>query len=570
MSAIDDIRKQVVQHLLERYYLAKERGEEFFFTVEITDPYSVPYFLRPRVTAKATLKISFYGNRESQQIAYLVVADNRQVFLVIDFDARNRHEMSVAVGQLKYHFFSSNQLHGVRGIHGQSSPEKVENIVELVLPTDMLGKIDRFLDEIKPEVDECVEGLRNSSQFDFLFITKAQFDTYIQSESAYTPAESIKKIKLALASVRVTNFRGIKSIEINDLPSSARWIVLTGENGFGKTSVLQAIAAGLYGNFDESGSRLIGENAFIGVTYYANGTIIETDSKAFRRESAGKKLNCELATYGSSRLQVSASVTREMIEQQLPTTYHLFNSDGLLLSIEQLLKDSNSYNKPFYDQLVALFKTLIPQLAEIRIELINKLPEVLYIEQDDANKALTGGLPFSQLAAGFRNIIAMIGDLVYRLSTKQNVENLRDLQGIVLIDEIELHLHPTYQKLLPEVLTTQFPNLQFIVSTHSPIPLLGIPKDAGVVLLHVSRTEETGIVVERLDVDFSVLTPNAILSSPIFGFKDLIPDSKPDDRMVRSEDTYEAVQTDHQLRQSINEFLSPERQQELLKILKDK
>ena len=315
---------------------------------------------------------------------------------------------------------------------------------------------------------------------------------------------------------------------------------------------------------------MIGESAFIGVTYYADGNIVKTNSRAPREESANKKLSNELATYGSSRLQVSASVTREMIEEQLPTTYHLFNSDGLLLSVEQLLKDSNSYDKPFYDQLVTLFKTLIPQLADIRIELVNKLPEVLYIEQDDANQLLTSGLPFSQLAAGFRNIIAMIGDLVYRLSIKQNVENLRDLQGIVLIDELELHLHPTYQKLLPEVLTTQFPNLQFIVSTHSPIPLLGIPKDAGVVLLHVSRTEETGIIVEQLNVDFSVLTPNAILSSPIFGFKDLIPESKPDDRMVRSEDTYEAVQDDQQLRQSINEFLSPERQQELLKLIKDK
>lgn len=568
MSAIDDIRTQVVQHLMERHYQAKERGEDFFFTVKITDPDEVPYFLQPRVTAKATLKVSFYGEQRGKQIAYLIVADNQQVFLVIDLDAQGRYdELGDAADELRQYAF--NRLkYEVRGIHGQSATGKIEFIAELIKGEDLIGKIRHFLDEVKPEIDDCFESIRSHPQFNYLFLTGDKFEQYRQAEPAYIVAPVIQRTNLRLTSIRVTNFRGISSMALSGLSPSARWIVLTGENGYGKTSVLQAIAAGLYGNYDESGQVLVPETAFIGVSYQANGDVVETNSRSPRHESVEKKLTRELATYGSSRLQVSAGVTRDMVDKQLPTTYHLFNTDGRLLNVEQLLKDSYEPNRPFFDQLVTLFQELIPQLAAIDVKTVNLLPEVLYIEKDEQGKSLTSGLPFGQLAAGFRNIIAMFGDLVYRLSVKQRVEKLSDLQGIILIDELELHLHPTYQKRLPEVLTRVFPNLQFIVSTHSPIPLLGIPADAGVVLLHVRRAEETGIVVEQLDVDFAVLTPNAILSSPIFGFHDIIPDSKPDDRMVRSEDTYAAVQQDSERRQVINEFLTPERQQELLNLIK--
>ncbi|HAO51446.1 MAG TPA: hypothetical protein DCR35_20295 [Runella sp.] len=156
--------------------------------------------------------------------------------------------------------------------------------------------------------------------------------------------------------------------------------------------------------------------------------------------------------------------------------------------------------------------------------------------------------------------------MIYRLSMKQEVTNLSDLEGIVIIDEIELHLHPKYQKRFVQKLTELFPKIQFIASTHSPIPLLGAPAET--VILHVTRTEERGIEVEKLDIDFSVLTPNAILTSPIFGFQELIPESKPDSTMVRSEQTYQEVLFNEQLDKQIDDYLTEENKQELLNLLK--
>ena len=120
----------------------------------------------------------------------------------------------------------------------------------------------------------------------------------------------------------------------------------------------------------------------------------------------------------------------------------------------------------------------------------------------------------------------MIGDMIIRLSNDFE-KPLNDISGVVLIDEFDAHLHPKYQYELPKLLSDAFPKVQFIVSTHSPIPLLGLPKKnkkgekINSVVFKVNRTAEEGITVQRLDdeIDIQRLSANALLTSDIFGFK---------------------------------------------------
>jgi hypothetical protein len=79
------------------------------------------------------------------------------------------------------------------------------------------------------------------------------------------------------------------------------------------------------------------------------------------------------------------------------------------------------------------------------------------------------GLYLDQLSDGERSLLAIVADLVRRLSLA-NPEIADPLQGagVVLIDEIELHLHPTWQRKVVENLRTTFPNIQIIATTHSP------------------------------------------------------------------------------------------------------
>ncbi len=78
-------------------------------------------------------------------------------------------------------------------------------------------------------------------------------------------------------------------------------------------------------------------------------------------------------------------------------------------------------------------------------------------------------LEVNQLSHGEKVLLAMVGDIARRLSiANPSLENPLEGEGVVMIDEIELHLHPTWQRMVIDNLEATFPNLQFIVTTHSP------------------------------------------------------------------------------------------------------
>ena len=102
-------------------------------------------------------------------------------------------------------------------------------------------------------------------------------------------------------------------------------------------------------------------------------------------------------------------------------------------------------------------------------------------------------LDIRQLSDGERGILALVFDLARRLSiANPNLDDpLQDGKGAVLIDELDLHLHPSWQRTVIKKLTTTFPNCQFIATTHSPQIIGECDPPAGLILL----TKENGKVV---------------------------------------------------------------------------
>jgi predicted ATP-binding protein involved in virulence len=88
-----------------------------------------------------------------------------------------------------------------------------------------------------------------------------------------------------------------------------------------------------------------------------------------------------------------------------------------------------------------------------------------------------------QLSDGERNMLALVGDLARRLSVlNPSLANPNEGSGVALIDEIDLHLHPRWQREVVAKLESTFPHCQFIITTHSP-QVLGELKPASVMLL---------------------------------------------------------------------------------------
>jgi predicted ATP-binding protein involved in virulence len=111
-----------------------------------------------------------------------------------------------------------------------------------------------------------------------------------------------------------------------------------------------------------------------------------------------------------------------------------------------------------------------------------------------------GRLPFGALSHGQRNMIAMIGDLAWRaaqLNPHLGAEVLDITPGVVLIDELELHLHPSWQREIVKTLRGLFPSVQFIATTHSPQVIGHLPSRSVQVLARESEGKIRAVAVPQ-------------------------------------------------------------------------
>jgi len=106
-----------------------------------------------------------------------------------------------------------------------------------------------------------------------------------------------------------------------------------------------------------------------------------------------------------------------------------------------------------------------------------------------------GILDVEQLSDGIRSVLAMVGDIAYRcvkLNPHLGADAARETDGVVLIDEVDMHLHPRWQQVVLRQLQEAFPKVQFIVTTHSPQVLTTVARG----FIRVLKAGENGITVE--------------------------------------------------------------------------
>ncbi len=353
------------------------------------------------------------------------------------------------------------------------------------------------------------------------------------------PLQQDKPNPFGIKQLKISNYQGIKSIHLIDIPVDTQMIFLTGENGFGKTSVLQAIVIGLFGNKD--GDKLLDKTEKI-------KSIVEISAEGkseiyYSLSKSAKKFNT-YAAYGPARLNKNARANISL------KTQNLFNTYSDLLDIEdKMIMWEGAENQKIYFKAAKkiLLKLMSPYVKDLKVERIGSKTDVVYKETDSLEYK-----PFDELASGFKSIIAITGDMLIRLSEEQPfISNFEEFVGIVIIDEFDLHLHPKMQREVVNRLSETFKKIQFIVSTHSPIPFLGAPKNS--VFIKVERDEKNGITAEKIDIDISKLTPNSILTSPVFGFDDINSiETDIDDDDVETADRYSNIVAEKRLKEKLD------------------
>jgi predicted ATP-binding protein involved in virulence len=318
---------------------------------------------------------------------------------------------------------------------------------------------------------------------------------------------------MKITKVTLQNFRGIGSLEL-EFPIDQSVITLVGINGVGKSSILDAVTMTLravlfisnYTNllspngmdknkyFRDSDVRIMQQKVFCGVTLSSGHESYDLKiSKAIgRREGADEikkrelpriKFNYLLVYYSSGRQVQKISYTRKEIDKAVSSNidYVAFNIDNDVPAIDETSD---------FDNFFAWFKELEDIENEERLETSEYRSSSLESVRNAVYSVLGGGfdrlrvkratndliinkdgvdIPVACLSDGEKSLIALVSDLARKLSTTYpTIKKPLEGEAIVLIDEIELHMHPKWQRMIIPRLTKTFPSCQFIVTTHSP------------------------------------------------------------------------------------------------------
>jgi len=166
-----------------------------------------------------------------------------------------------------------------------------------------------------------------------------------------------------------------------------------------------------------------------------------------------------------------------------------------------------------------LLKLSPPRRAE-SIQVINSaLPDNIRftgeLDEDEFLFEFDGvSTPYPALSDGYRFFIGWIGDLVGQMNEVSPERPLMDVNGIVLVDEIDLHLHPSWQRDVVGRLSEAFPALQFIFTSHSPLVAASVRSDNVI----VTGTSENGMaILERMNESLYGRGIESVLLSPYFG-----------------------------------------------------
>jgi len=162
------------------------------------------------------------------------------------------------------------------------------------------------------------------------------------------------------------------------------------------------------------------------------------------------------------------------------------------------IRDDSSYRSSQLNTVRQAIESFIPEFRNLRIR---RSPLRMTVEKSGSE------FDIKQLSDGEKCLFAMVGDIARRLAMANPQSNnaLRG-EGIILIDEVDLHLHPSWQRMVIDRLISTFPNCQFILSTHSP-QVISHVKPESVWLLH-----STEIGLEAIQPDYSFgLDSNLIL-----------------------------------------------------------
>jgi len=381
--------------------------------------------------------------------------------------------------------------------------EKFHNVKKLLpkklnLYEDLIKKC--IYDYEDNELGYCELGNVSINQGDYNYANSC-FE--IAFRMGLNKSNYIKILNPPINNILIQDFVNIGKIAIDNLLKNQE-IYFLGENGVGKTLLLQAITRGLV------------KNVFIENNFKYNKDKKEHIKVSITDQNISNISYLNFFAYGTSRFR-SGLIKDEYFDK---TGYEtIFDRNKLLTDVEWWLKDlqrKELLNKTSI-KLLAILKMLedivnFDNDTELKIFFDDKTDQFLFIEKGTTTK-------FEHLADGYRSVLIWLCDLLRRLTENQPyITDLKNFYGIVLIDEIDMFLHPKWEYTIVSKLREKLPNIQWFFTTHSPMLVLGASEDAVFYKIYKEKGK-TQISEQYTYNQISTLLANGIITSPLFGME---------------------------------------------------
>lgn len=279
--------------------------------------------------------------------------------------------------------------------------------------------------------------------------------------------------------IHINNLFHLRNIDIPIANKKAPHLIITGKNGSGKTVLLNAIADFLDSIKDNTtlGIRNLGEKLDISIEHQhieiteINLDILNATELIYSYQKgdfimafyeAARKVKMDEPRNPTKPVLVNHAPIRKTSTNQFLNFLSDLKIQEALARNENQINDADEINKWFIDFTGILHK--IFQDNDLRLKFNYK---------DYSFHILSHGkeFKFTELSDGYAAILDIVVDLILKMQSKNSLTRAYKKKGIVLIDEVETHLHLEMQKMIMPILTKVFPNIQFIVTTHSPFVL---------------------------------------------------------------------------------------------------
>ena len=206
---------------------------------------------------------------------------------------------------------------------------------------------------------------------------------------------------------------------------------------------------------------------------------------------------------------------RSTTNRELTRRLALISDNPSLVSDEAVIQQIVDLDYRSYLRREPAFRDIIVKIGEMASEITDGFPVRFDGVQEDASgffpefATTDGPMPLNTLSQGTQSIVQWLAHLLIGYAEYHDFpEELGDKPGVLIVDEIDAHLHPSWQRRVIPTLTHHLPSLQIFCSTHSPLMLAGL-KEGQIQLLR--RDDQGNVTVSRNEADVSGWSADEIL-----------------------------------------------------------